>query len=209
MLTLILSLILTSPPSVGLTPSGLSSMDCRHNQLDELSSYPLFTPPASSVADPDSLQGATIESGCPDSPASPPSPGQGFLHSASNLGLLDKFKSRVGLNKKKVNCSYGNSSSSNNNISDISNSNGNINKNGHTHGTKIHSDNGKLHNSNETDINDNVEYIGQGVLAGWENISEMELAVDSQKRSHPDSDTVDLVDSNTFAVPDVPTPSPF
>lgn len=74
-------------PSVGLTPSGSPSMDCRHNQLDELSSHPLFTPTASSVADPDSLQGATIESACPDSPSSPPSHGQGFLHSASNLGL--------------------------------------------------------------------------------------------------------------------------
>ena len=194
---------------MGLTPSRSSSMDCRHNQLDELSSHPLFTPPASSVADPDSLQGATIESACPDSPASPPSPGQGFLHSASNLGLLDKFKSRVGLNKKKVNSSDGNSSSSNNHIGDISNSNGNINKNGNTHGTKMHSDNGKLHNRKETDTDDNVEYIGQGDLAGRENNSEMELAVDSQKRSHPDSNSVDSVDGNTFAVPDVPTPSPF
>ena len=123
--------------------------------------------------------------------------------------MLDKFKSRVGLNKKKVNSSDGNSSSSNNNISDISNGNGNINKNGNTHGTKIHSDNGRLHNSKETDIDDNVEYIGQGVLASWENNSEMGLAVDSQKQSHTDSDSVDSVDGNTFAVPDVPTPSPF
>ena len=82
------------------------------------------------------------------------------------------------VNKKKVNSSDGNSSSSNNNISDISNGNGNINKNGNTHGTKIHSDNGKLHNSKETDIDDNVEYIGQCVLAGPENNSEMGLAVD-------------------------------
>lgn len=34
----------------------------------------------------------------------------------------------------------------------------------------------------------------------------MELAVDSQKRSHPDSDSVDSVDSNSFAMPMVPSP---
>lgn len=180
---------MTSPP-----PSGSSSMDCRDNQLDELSSQPLFTPSASSVADPDSLHGVTIDSACPDSSASPPSPGQVSLHSTSNLGLLDKLKSRVGLNKKKVNSSDNNSSSSNN---DISNGNMNGNK---------HSDNGKLHNSKESDINDNVKYIGQGVLPGRENNSKMELAVDSQKRSHTDSDSVDSVDSNSFAMPMVPSP---
>ena len=196
-------------PSVDPTPSGSSSMDCRDNQLDELSSQPLFTPSASSVADPDSLQGVTIDSACPDSFVSPPSPGQGSLHSASNLGLLDKLKSRVGLNKKKVNSSDNNSSSS---INDISNGNKNGNK--HSDNDKsttnkngnIHSDNGKLHNSKESDINDNVEYIGQGVLAGRENNSEMELAVDSQKRSHPDSDSVDSVDSVSFAMPNVLPP---
>lgn len=195
---------MTSPPL-----SGSSSMDCRDNQLDELSSQPLFTPSASSVADPDSLHGVTIDSACPDSSASPPSPGQVSLHSTSNLGLLDKLKSRVGLNKKKVNSSDNNSSSSNNDIS-----NGNMNGNKHSdndngttdkNGNK-HSDNGKLHNSKESDINDNVEYIGQGVLAGRENSSKMELAVDSQKRSHPDSDSVDSVDSNSFAMPMVPSP---
>ena len=196
-------------PSVDPTLSGSSSMDCRDNQLDELSSQPLFTPSASSVADPDSLQGVTIDSACPDSFVSPPSPGQGSLHSASNLGLLDKLKSRVGLNKKKVNSSDNNSSSSNNDIS-----NGNMNGNKHSDNDKgttdkngnKHSDNGKLHNSKESDINDNVEYIGQGVLAGRENNSEMELAVDSQKRSHPDSDSVDSVDSVSFAMPKVLPP---
>ena len=68
--------------SVGRTPSGSSSMDCRDNQLDELSSQPLFTPSASSVVVPDSLQGVTIDSACLDSSASPPSPGQGSLQSA-------------------------------------------------------------------------------------------------------------------------------
>lgn len=186
---------MTSPP-----PSGSSSMDCRDNQLDELSSQPLFTPSASSVADPDSLHGVTIDSACPDSSASPPSPGQVSLHSTSNLGLLDKLKSRVGLNKKKVNSSDNNSSSSNNDIS-----NGNMNGNKHSDNDKgttdkngnKHSDNGKLHNSKESDINDNVKYIGQGVLPGRENNSKMELAVDSQKRSHTDSDSVDSVDSSS------------
>ena len=117
---------MTSPP-----PSGSSSMDCRDNQLDELSSQPLFTPSASSVADPDSLHGVTIDSACPDSSASPPSPGQVSLHSTSNLGLLDKLKSRVGLNKKKVNSSDNNSSSSNNDIS-----NGNMNGNKHSDNDK-------------------------------------------------------------------------
>ena len=140
-----------------------------------------------------------------------PPPGQGSLHSAPNLGLLGKLKSRVGLNKKKVNGNDDNSSSSNN---DISNGNGNKhsskthsdNDKGNKHSTKMHS--GKLHNSKESDINVNVEYIGQGVLAGRENNSEMELVVDSQKRSHPDSDSVDSVDGNSFAVPEVPPPRP-
>ena len=48
-----------------------------------------------------------------------------------------------------------------------------------------------------------VEYIGQGVLAGRENNSETKLEVDSQKRSHPDSDSVD---SDTFATLVVPPP---
>ena len=61
-------------PSVGRTPSGSSSMDCHDNQLDELSSQPLFTPSASSVEDPDSLQGVTIDSACHDSSASAPPP---------------------------------------------------------------------------------------------------------------------------------------
>ena len=126
---------------------------------------------------------------------------------APNLGLLDKLKSKVGLNKKKVNSYDDNSSSSNN---DISNGSGNKhsskthsdNDKGNKHSTKMHS--GKLHNSKESDINVNVEYIGQGVLAGRENNSEMELVVDSQKRSHPDSDSVDSGDGNSFAVPEVP-----
>ena len=58
-------------PSVDPTPTGSSPLDCRDNQLDELSSQPLFTPSAS---DPDSLQGVTIDSACPASSApAPPS----------------------------------------------------------------------------------------------------------------------------------------
>ena len=64
--------------SVDRTPSGSSSMACRDNQLDELSSQPLFTPSASSVEDPDSLQGVTIDSACHDSSASPPPPWPGL-----------------------------------------------------------------------------------------------------------------------------------
>ena len=36
----------------------------------------------------------------------------------------------------------------------------------------------------------------------------MELVVDSQKRSHPDSDSVDSVDGNYFAAPEVPPTRP-
>ena len=204
-------------PSVDPTPSGSLSLDCRDNQLDELSSQPLFTPSAS---DPDSLQGATFDPACPDSSASTPSPGQGPCHSVSSPGLLDKLKVKVGLNKKKVVSSVSNSSSSNTDISygnkhsdndkSITNKKGNkhsdndmgiTNKNGNKH-----SDNGKVHNSKESDINSNVEYIGQGVLAGRENNSELDLAVETQKRSHPDSDSVDSVDSISFAMPAVPPP---
>ena len=52
------------------------------------------------------------------------------------------------------------------------------------------------------------EYIGQGVLAGRENDSDMELPVESQKRSHPDSDSVDSVDEGSFVVPVVLPPRP-
>ena len=202
-------------PSVGPTP------DCRDNQLDELNSQPLLT---SSGLDPDSQQvpstsppppadsqdkelsvPASIVPGMPESASAVVAPGQGS--SASSPGLLDKLKSKVGLNKKKV---------ITDNVSDISSD---INEYGHKHSVK-HSNNdtgnvnkkgnkqstsGK-YSSKESDINDNNEYIGQGVLAGRENNSEVELAVDSPKRSHPDSDSVDSVDGSPFAVPRAPPP---
>ena len=46
------------------------------------------------------------------------------------------------------------------------------------------------------------------MLAGRENDSDMELMVESQKRSHPDSDSVDSVDDGSFAVPVAPPPRP-
>jgi len=94
-------------------------------------------------------------------------------------------------------------SSGNNNVSDISNN------------AKTSTSNGKS-NSEIAIVSDKVavnvssqnlsesEYIGQGVLAGRENNSEMELEVESQKRSHPDSDSVDSVDDNSFAMPVAP-----
>ena len=126
--------------------------------------------------------------------------------------MLDKLKSKVGLNKKKV---------ITDNASDISSGNDDINEYGHKHSVKHSNDScnvnkkgnkqstsGKLSSSKESDINDNNEYIGQGVLAGRENNSETELAVDSPKRSHPDSDSVDSVDGSPFAVPKAPPPRP-
>ena len=82
-------------------------------------------------------------------------------------------------------------SNGNNNVSDISNS------------TKTSiSENVSSQNLSESD------YIGQGVLAGQENNSEMELEVESQKRSHPDSDSVDFVDDSSFATPVAPPLTP-
>ena len=46
----------------------------------------------------------------------------------------------------------------------------------------------------------------QGVTAGRENNSAMVLEVESQKRSHPDSDSVDSLDDECFAVPSTPPP---
>lgn len=57
-----------------------------------------------------------------------------------------------------------------------------------------------------SNVSSQSEYIGLGVLAGRENNSDMELEVESQKRSHPDSDSVDSVDGISFAAPLAPTP---
>lgn len=218
-------------PSVGPTP------DNRDNQLDELASQSLFSSPAPSGADVDSLQGATVESVCFDSPASPSPPGQGPPSGASNVGLLGKIKQKVGLNKKKdskvvdnvnvsdtgngkvhshANTSISNemsNSSGNNNVSDISCnvktpiSNGNNNVSEISNNAKSSISNGKCNSEIVSSQNlSESGYIGQGVLAGRENNSDMELEVESQKRSHPDSDSVDSVDDNSFVMP-VPPPS--
>lgn len=212
-------------PSVGPTPS--STLDSRDNQLDELVSQSLLSSPAPSGVDVDSLQGATIESAVSDSPAFPPSPGQGPPGSASSVGLLGKIKQKVGLNKKKdskvsdnVNAiDNGNgkvhssnvktsTSNGNNNVSGISSNaktsisgnNVDISSNAMTY---ISNGNSNISNNAKTSSSES-EYIGLGVLAGRENNSDMELEVESQKRAHPDSD--DSVDDNSFAAPLAPPP---
>ena len=214
-------------PSVGPTPS--STLDSRDNQLDELVSQSLLSSPAPSGVDVDSLQGATIESAVSDSPAFPPSPGQGPPGSASSVGLLGKIKQKVGLNKKKdskvsdnVNAiDNGNgkvhssnvktsTSNGNNNVSGISSNaktsisgnNVDISSNAMTY---ISNGNSNISNNAKTSSSES-QYIGLGVLAGRENNSDMELEVESQKRSHPDSDSVDSVDIS-FAAPLAPPPS--
>ena len=214
-------------PSVGPTPS--STLDSRDNQLDELVSQSLLSSPAPSGVDVDSLQGATIESAVSDSPAFPPSPGQGPPGSASSVGLLGKIKQKVGLNKKKdskvsdnVNAiDNGNgkvhssnvktsTSNGNNNVSGISSNakasisgnNVDISSNAMTY---ISNGNSNISNNAKTSSSES-EYIGLGVLAGRENNSDMELEVESQKRAHPDSDSVDSVDDNSFAAPLAPPP---
>ena len=98
----------------------------------------------------------------------------------------------------------------------MSNSSGNNNVSNISDNAKTSTSNG-MSNSEMTIVSNNVavdvssqnlsesEYIGQGVLAGRENNSDMELEVESQKRSHPDSDSVDSVDDNSFVMP-VPPP---
>ena len=221
-------------PTVGSTPSPPS--DACDNQLDELANQSLLSSPAPSGEDVDSLHGATIESAVFYSSTSPSSPGKGPPSSASSVGLLGKIKQRVGLHKKKdskvldnVNVSdTGNgivqssnaktstsNSNGNNNVSDISSNaktsiSGNNNVSDISSIAKTSISNG---NSNVSDISNNaktssseIEYIGLGVLAGRENNSDMELEVESQKRSHPDSDSVDSVDHNSFAAPEAPPP---
>ena len=209
-------------PSVGPTPS--STLDSRDNQLDELASQSLLSSPAPFV-DVDSLQGATIESAVLDPPASPSSPGQGPPSSASS-GFLGKIKQK--LNKKKdskvidnvnvidtgngkVHSSNVKASTSNGN-STVSNIGGNaktsisgnndISCNAMTY---ISNGNSNVSNNAKTSSSES-EYIGLGVLAGRENNSDMELEVESQKRSHPDSDSVDSVDGVSFAAPLAPPP---
>ena len=92
-------------------------------------------------------------------------------------------------------------SNGNNNVSDISNDAKTFISSGKSNsGIATVSNNVSSQNLSES------EYIGQGVLAGQENNSEMELEVESQKRSHPDSDSVDSVDDNSFPTPVAPPP---
>ena len=178
--------------------------------MDELSSQPLLFPPAPSSSDFDSLDGATVDSGLispvpRDTPVSSLPNVDGAAKEGST-GLLDKLKTKVGLNKKKEH----KEKVINTYDSDISLNNGNT-----------HNDKGKVINTNESDIslnNGNInnesvisnndssqnllddgqitEYIGQGILAGRSD-SEMDLVVESQKRAHPDS-SEDTADSYHF-----------
>ena len=177
--------------------------------MDELSSQPLLFPPAPSSSDFDSLDGATVDSGLispvpRDTPVSSLPNVDGAAKEGST-GLLDKLKTKVGLNKKKEH----KEKVINTYDSDISLNNGNT-----------HNDKGKVINTNESDIslnNGNInnesvisnndssqnllddgqitEYIGQGILAGRSD-SEMDLVVESQKHAHPDS-SKDTADSDT------------
>ena len=199
-------------PVVGPTPS--PSPDLRDNQLDELDSQPLLPSPSPSSA--------IVESACLDSPASSSFPGQG----ASTIGLLSKIKLKVGLNKKKestvnVNNTVNQNESSNDNsavnVSKVntrshSSSNGkstvNNASNGNTRSNSRKSNNDNPNSNDSSQILSEQEYIGQGVLAGRENDSDMELMVEPQKRSHPDSDSVDSADDGSFVVPVALPPRP-
>ena len=192
-------------PVAGPTPS--PSPDLRDNQLDELDSQSLLPSPSpSSAVDP--------------VPSSSPGPG------ASNIGLLGKLKLKVGLNKKKestvnlsntgacLNLSESNDNSTVNTVSkecssdNSSGNNGNIRSGNDNSITRSKNINDNANSSDSFQNSSVQEYIGQGVLAGREKDSDMELAVDSQKRSHPDSDSIDSVDDDSFAVPVVPPPRP-
>ena len=145
---------------------------------------------------------------------------------------MGKIKQKVGLNKKKdskvsdnVNAiDTGNekvhssnvktsTSNGNNNVSGISSNaktsisgnNDDISSNAMTF---VSNGNSNISNNAKTSSSES-EYIGLGVLAGRENNSDMELEVESQKRSHPDSDSVDSVDDISFAAPLAPPPPSF
>ena len=205
------------PPAVDATPS---ASDHRDNQLDELSSQPLRFSPAPSSSDFDYLDGATVDSG-PISPAPRGTPVSGLPNvdgaaKEGSTGLLDKLKSKVGLNKKKehkekvintydsdISLSTGNTHNDkgeviSTNESDISVNNGNINN------ESVISNNDS--SQNLLDDGQITEYIGQGILAGRSD-SEMDLVVESQKRAHPDS-SEDTADSDHFSVPAKPAPRP-
>ena len=146
------------------------------------------------------------------------SPGQG----TPNIGLLGKLKQKVGLNKKKestvnvsttgacVNQNESHDNSTVNNVSNESSSDNSIGNNGNIRSSIAYRKE-TTDNTNSNDSSQNLsehEYIGQGVLAGRKNDSDMELMVESQKRSHPDSDSVDSVDEASFVVPEALPPRP-
>ena len=151
-----------------------------------------------------------VESACFDSPAPPSLPGQG----APTIGLLDKIKFKVGLNKKKVsnvNVSPNESSNGNSdvyNVSKVNTRSSNDQSNANTSSNSSKSKYEKPNSNVSSQIVSEQEYIGQGVLAGRENDSDMELPVESQKRSHPDLDSVDSVDDGSFVVPVALRPCP-
>lgn len=207
-------------PVVDATPSASLSFDHRDNQLDELSSQPVLFSSAPSSSDFDSLDGATVDSGLispapRDTPVSSLSNVDGAAKEGST-GLLNKLKTKVGLNKKKEH----KEKVINTYDSDISPSNGNAhNVKGKvisTNESDISLNNGNINNESVISNNDSsqnllddgqiAEYIGQGILAGRSD-SEMDLAVESQKRAYPDS-SEDTVDSDHFSVPAKPAPRP-
>ena len=200
-------------PVVGPTPS--PSPDLRDNQLDELGSQSLLPSPSSSSAAVDSLQGVIVEPACLDSPAPSPPPGQG----ASSVGLLGKLKLKVGLTKKKestvsvsiTGACLNQNESTVNNVSKESSNDNSVGNNGNICSSNGNSSKRINDNTHSSDSSQNLcaqEYIGQGVLAGRENDSDMELLVESQKRSHPDSDSVDSVDDSSFVAPVALPPRP-
>ena len=119
--------------------------------------------------------------------------------------VIDTGNGKVHSSNVKASTSNGNST-----VSDISgnaktsiSSNNDISSNAMTY---ISNGNSNVSNNAKTSSSES-EYIGLGVLTGRENNSDMELEVESQKRSHPDSDSVDSVDDSSFAAPLAPPPS--
>ena len=121
-----------------------------------------------------------------------------------NVNVSDAGNGKVNSSNTKTSFSNGN-----NNVSDISSnaktsisSNNNVSDISSNTMTYISNGNSNVSNNAKTSSSES-EYIGLGVLAGRENNSDMELEVESQKRSHPDSDSVD---DCSFAAPEAPLP---
>ena len=126
-----------------------------------------------------------------------------------NVNVSDAGNGKVNSSNTKTSFSNGN-----NNVGDISSNaktsiSGNNNVSDISSNTMTYISNGNSNVSNNAKTSSSEsEYIGLGVLAGRENNSDMELEVESQKRSHPDSDSVDSVDDCSFAAPEAPPPPP-